>query len=387
MALTSDEINFLIYRYLKESGFEHSAYAFGHESFIYKSSLESHSIPPGALISFVQKGLQYSELESHINDDGTETICEEGFSVLRRHVCKPKQAKRKIFTPFDALDSDYGALEIDDALLLRSAPDAQRGDHVGSTGLRHMVVCIAWHPYVPAEKSSKRSNPRAEQQQHTLITAQADGSVKLWEWREHEEEQEERKEEGDKQPFQKGYVCVRTFLPPPPSASSSSAAAAAASSASAAASSSNATATPASSSTDANATTSSSSEQSTSTAPSSSSNPDSMQDTETPASTDPSSAADAEADSNSNKRQKLSDGSALQLNGTETPAAPSSDSSSSSSSCLIDSNQSAVALDWHPRGLSFAVGSYTGAIHLWSPSGELLHALSAHTGPDRKSVV
>ena len=33
MAISSDEVNFLVYRYLQESGFHHSAFAFGYESF------------------------------------------------------------------------------------------------------------------------------------------------------------------------------------------------------------------------------------------------------------------------------------------------------------------------------------------------------------------
>lgn len=56
MALTSDELNLLIYRYLRESGFEHSAFTFGHESLIHKSSIDGAAIPPAALITYIQKG-------------------------------------------------------------------------------------------------------------------------------------------------------------------------------------------------------------------------------------------------------------------------------------------------------------------------------------------
>lgn len=56
-------------------------------------------VPPGALISFIQKGLQFVEIESHINDDGTETICEESFSVIKPHKCSV-QTKKKIFDPY-----------------------------------------------------------------------------------------------------------------------------------------------------------------------------------------------------------------------------------------------------------------------------------------------
>ena len=42
--LTSEEVNFLVYRYLLESGFVHSAYAFGHESFVAKSNIDSKQV-------------------------------------------------------------------------------------------------------------------------------------------------------------------------------------------------------------------------------------------------------------------------------------------------------------------------------------------------------
>ena len=54
MSLTSDQVNFLVYRYLLESGFIHSAFAFGHESLVAKSSIDGSQISPGALISFIQ---------------------------------------------------------------------------------------------------------------------------------------------------------------------------------------------------------------------------------------------------------------------------------------------------------------------------------------------
>ena len=64
-------MNYLVYRYLLESGFTHSAFAFGHESRVdggQKTTTAPGTIPPGALISFVQKGLQYCELEANLNE-------------------------------------------------------------------------------------------------------------------------------------------------------------------------------------------------------------------------------------------------------------------------------------------------------------------------------
>lgn len=98
-SLTSEEVNFLVYRYLLESGFIHSAFAFGHESLIVKSSIDGSKVTPGALISFIQKGLQFVEIEAHVNDDGTEIICDNRVSALEPHKCSVK-SKRRIFDPY-----------------------------------------------------------------------------------------------------------------------------------------------------------------------------------------------------------------------------------------------------------------------------------------------
>lgn len=33
-----------------------------------KANLNAADVPPGALVSFVQKGLQYAEIEAHVNE-------------------------------------------------------------------------------------------------------------------------------------------------------------------------------------------------------------------------------------------------------------------------------------------------------------------------------
>eukprot|EP00899_Mesostigma_viride_P001787 jgi/Mesvir1/11609/Mv00018-RA.1 len=80
MSITSEEVNFLVYRYLQESGFTHSAFSFGYESLVHKSSINGSKVPPGALISFIQKGLQYLELEANLSEDGSKV--DGDFSLL-----------------------------------------------------------------------------------------------------------------------------------------------------------------------------------------------------------------------------------------------------------------------------------------------------------------
>ena len=54
--------------YSQNLGFSHSAFTFAHESLVVKSSTAQTEIPPGALITFLQKGLEYIAIEEHINE-------------------------------------------------------------------------------------------------------------------------------------------------------------------------------------------------------------------------------------------------------------------------------------------------------------------------------
>ena len=68
MSISSDEVNYLIYRYLQENGYAHSAFSFAYESLVPKSSVAYTDVPPGALIAFLQKGLEYVSIEEHIQE-------------------------------------------------------------------------------------------------------------------------------------------------------------------------------------------------------------------------------------------------------------------------------------------------------------------------------
>ncbi|KAA0196400.1 F box:WD repeat containing protein [Fasciolopsis buskii] len=74
MSFTYDEVNFLIYRYLQESGYGPSAYLFDLESQMSRSNIDGSMIPPGSLLSLIQKGLQYTEAEISIGEDGSERV-------------------------------------------------------------------------------------------------------------------------------------------------------------------------------------------------------------------------------------------------------------------------------------------------------------------------
>ncbi|XP_054819845.1 WD40 repeat-containing protein HOS15-like isoform X2 [Prosopis cineraria] len=62
-------------------GFTHSAFAFGHEAGIDKSRIDGNLVPPGALVTFIQKGIQYIELEANLS--GSDADTDEDFSFLQ----------------------------------------------------------------------------------------------------------------------------------------------------------------------------------------------------------------------------------------------------------------------------------------------------------------
>ncbi|CAL0314387.1 unnamed protein product [Lupinus luteus] len=80
-SITSVELNFLVFRYMQESGFTHAAFAFGYEAGINKCPIDGNLVPPGALVTFVQKGLQYLEMEANLSN--CDADLDEDFSFLQ----------------------------------------------------------------------------------------------------------------------------------------------------------------------------------------------------------------------------------------------------------------------------------------------------------------
>ncbi|KAK4776262.1 hypothetical protein SAY86_004950 [Trapa natans] len=79
-SITSVQLNFLVFRYLQESGFTHSAFVLGYEAGINKCTIDGNIIPPNSLISLVQRGLQYMEMEANLSNDDIDV--DEDFSLL-----------------------------------------------------------------------------------------------------------------------------------------------------------------------------------------------------------------------------------------------------------------------------------------------------------------
>ncbi|KAG1377706.1 hypothetical protein G6F61_006497 [Rhizopus arrhizus] len=88
MVLTSEEVNIIVYKYLQESGFRHTSFAFQYESQVEKSAYRDTHIQPGALINIIHKGLQFMEIEAHMNEEGELMECNVPFSLLEPHHCE-----------------------------------------------------------------------------------------------------------------------------------------------------------------------------------------------------------------------------------------------------------------------------------------------------------
>ncbi|KAG1347897.1 putative WD40 repeat-containing protein HOS15 [Cocos nucifera] len=69
------------YHSLPKPGFTHSSFALGYEAGINKCDIDGNIVPPGALVTIVQKGLQYIELEANL--ESSELDVDDDFSLLQ----------------------------------------------------------------------------------------------------------------------------------------------------------------------------------------------------------------------------------------------------------------------------------------------------------------
>lgn len=144
-ALTSNEVNFLVYRYLLESGFGHAAFVFGCESDVDRIDIDGKDVPVGALVSFVQKGFQMMELEANLNASGNDVygkyvqftaddILTKDLSELREiakeiqdeeEECEDEEedtkgvASRAVLPPLDVDEADTNKSKVEEAPVVK----------------------------------------------------------------------------------------------------------------------------------------------------------------------------------------------------------------------------------------------------------------------------
>lgn len=185
MSISSDEVNFLIYRYLLENGFAHSAFSFSHESLVNKSTVSQCDVPPGALITFLQKGLEYVGIEEHIAEDGTVKDFDANYSLLSPFIVQAVGTKeeRKIEKTKNQLAAENkakeqmsngtgGKMEISSNATPSLAGDGncfavtKHDPHVHSVTLQghqgEVFICL-WNPH-----------------KQQLASGSADGTCRVW---------------------------------------------------------------------------------------------------------------------------------------------------------------------------------------------------------------
>ncbi|WBW74893.1 Set3 complex subunit Hif2 [Schizosaccharomyces osmophilus] len=102
--MDTNQINYIIWRYLQESGYSHTQFAFEHETNVQNSDKDwGLTCPVGRLVEVLQKGLQYTEIEQHwienppprVKDEtitqediqNTEHPCRNDFLLTVPHSC------------------------------------------------------------------------------------------------------------------------------------------------------------------------------------------------------------------------------------------------------------------------------------------------------------
>lgn len=77
LKITAEEVNFIIYQYLHETGkprppyyigFQHSSFVFAQEANMHENKYNNYRIPAGLLITFLEKALLLIHMETHLND-------------------------------------------------------------------------------------------------------------------------------------------------------------------------------------------------------------------------------------------------------------------------------------------------------------------------------
>lgn len=90
LKITAEEVNFLVYQYLQESDYKHTAFAFQFESNVHKSSYNESQLPSGMLLMFLEKALLLLEMETHLDKDDELIVCNQPFTLLNPHICSYK---------------------------------------------------------------------------------------------------------------------------------------------------------------------------------------------------------------------------------------------------------------------------------------------------------
>jgi WD40 repeat protein len=110
MAVSMDEMNYLVWKYMQENGFPHSAFVFDTESLASATNIATAQVPPNSLISLLQKSLIYLKIEKKIRmaqRDGVTTVTDTISQISALFPANPDSATIEGLAapPFDTSNS------------------------------------------------------------------------------------------------------------------------------------------------------------------------------------------------------------------------------------------------------------------------------------------
>lgn len=85
--LTPDQLNYLVYRYLLEAGYQHTAFSMSGETGVLDLGISPEQVPVASLVGLVQRGLQLADIELHTDASGQLHLCDQEFDLFTPHTC------------------------------------------------------------------------------------------------------------------------------------------------------------------------------------------------------------------------------------------------------------------------------------------------------------
>lgn len=170
-SISADEVNFLIRRYLQESGFHHTAYMFNSESLLDQTGLTNIEIPPQSLITILKKGMLYMQLEKAINEQSISSDSPENIiNSILENVKGYDNSNQNNRIPQRGKTPNNSEMSSNDSGELRNTPKQPEPtiidpeNVISLRGHRGPVFCGNW------SKDGK-----------SLATGSADATVIVWE--------------------------------------------------------------------------------------------------------------------------------------------------------------------------------------------------------------
>lgn len=151
------------------TGFTHSAFVFGCESTVSKVNIDGKGVPIGALVSFIQKGFQFMELEANLTEDGTDVYGKyttlSARDILTKDLKELREAARELKLRDTVLEPTAGAEAGGAATTIAATEPIE----LAFSSLRELeghnaeVLSMSWSPKL-----------------NLLATGSADGTARIW---------------------------------------------------------------------------------------------------------------------------------------------------------------------------------------------------------------